>query len=381
VDDRLHDALSRLVAAIQTRRTAIRNAASGAVALAFGAGPDGAEARNRHRNRKRRQRRRRRRRHQCKGGTSRCGLACVDLQNDPDNCGRCDRECDAGEACRVGVCGCDVCDDEDACPFQTLQAAVDAAGPNSMITICKGEYDGNVVIGKNLSLVGAGPDDTELEGEGAGSVVTIAQSAVVTIRGVTISGGAGTLDDGLLMGGGVFNEGTLTLIDSAIVRNRADQGGGILNSNAGTLTLDGVAIAQNESDIAGGILNLPGGDLTISNGSTIAGNRADITSGGIHNGGLLSVSGSTIRDNHAEDNGGGMINDLGGLATLSATRVADNTSGRNGGGLFIVFGLVTLENGSLVTQNTAAENGGGVFNESANAVIISGSAIRDNNAE
>jgi len=56
---------------------------------------------------------------------------------------------------------------------------------------------------KSVSLVGAGAAQTTISG--GGPVLTIALTASVTIRGVTISGGD-TADSG----GGISNGGTLT---------------------------------------------------------------------------------------------------------------------------------------------------------------------------
>ena len=44
----------------------------------------------------------------CPSEDSACGIGifavCVDLQNDPDHCGACDRVCSPGIACQAGVC-------------------------------------------------------------------------------------------------------------------------------------------------------------------------------------------------------------------------------------------------------------------------------------
>ncbi len=41
----------------------------------------------------------------CANGFTECSLACVDLQNDPDNCGSCANACPSGTACGSGICG------------------------------------------------------------------------------------------------------------------------------------------------------------------------------------------------------------------------------------------------------------------------------------
>src|SRR5258705_3247011 len=41
----------------------------------------------------------------CREGLDECSLKCVDLRQDPKNCGACGRACPAGVACSAGVCG------------------------------------------------------------------------------------------------------------------------------------------------------------------------------------------------------------------------------------------------------------------------------------
>jgi hypothetical protein len=381
------DAMTRFLDALRTRRTALGETVAGLLVLAGLAGfgeADEAGARNRHK-----KRRRRRRRNRCRGGTTRCGSSCVNLNTDPNNCGRCGRECDADEQCRGGVCGCDVCDDDEACPFQTVQAAVDAAGAGATITICKGSYDGNVVVTKNLTLVGAGADDTKLEGEDGGSVVTIADGVTATIRGVTISGGTGTFlpTEGFVAGGGVLNRGTLTLVDAVVSNNRAERGGGILNFDGRDLTLDNTLVMDNravtdkpEGTFGGGILNLFSGNLVIRNGSAIVRNRS-LNSAGIHNNGKLEMTDSVVQNNVADFDGAGIINDEGD-ARLSNTVVRRNTAqaGRGAGILNLGFNVI-IENGSEIRENSAGTNGGGIFNQVVGTMQISDSAIARNEAD
>ena len=92
-------------------------------------------------------------------------------------------------------------------------------------------------------------------------------------------------------GGGIFNEGTLTVSNSSLSNNSANYsyGGGIYNRNAGN-----------------------GGSLTISN-TTLSGNSANTGygGGGIYNdGGTLTVSNSSLWGNSGS-NGGGIYNDYG----------------------------------------------------------------------
>ena len=42
----------------------------------------------------------------CKGGKTRCGKKCFDLQNDIIHCGNCDTFCLSGQVCQGGTCTC-----------------------------------------------------------------------------------------------------------------------------------------------------------------------------------------------------------------------------------------------------------------------------------
>lgn len=51
-------------------------------------------------------RKRRKKRKKCKGGTSKCGKQCVNLQTDSANCGACGAACTGGRSCTGGSCTC-----------------------------------------------------------------------------------------------------------------------------------------------------------------------------------------------------------------------------------------------------------------------------------
>ena len=234
--------------------------------------------------------------------------------------------------------------------------------------------------------MGAGADDTKLEGEDGGSVVTVADGVTATITGVTISGGTGTPNAGFLEGGGVFNRGTLTLTGCVVSNNQAERGGGILNFTERQMTLDNTLVMDNKvvsskpgPTFGGGILNLFSAQLTVSNGSAIVRNRAH-NSAGIHNNGRLEMLDSLVKDNVADFDGAGIINDEA-VALLVDTVIRDNTAtaGRGGGILNLGFEL-TVQNGSEIRANSAGTNGGGLFNEPVGKANFSNSAILENEA-
>ena len=111
------------------------------------------------------------------------------------------------------------------------------------------------------------------------------------------------------------------------------EGGGIRND--GTLTVSNSTFSGNQgNNCGGGIYNNTSGTLTVSN-STFAGNQGNNSGGGIANLGTLTVSNSTFAGNRA-GHGGGVYN--GGTATLKNTIVANSPAGGNCAGSKITDG-------------------------------------------
>jgi predicted outer membrane repeat protein len=96
----------------------------------------------------------------------------------------------------------------------------------------------------------------------------------VAISGVTITDGK---ENG--SGGGIENEGTLTVSNSSVSGNTAVFGGGISQEPlAGTLTLTNTTVSGNHATFGGGIE--ADGPVTLNN-STVSGNTAERFGGGI----------------------------------------------------------------------------------------------------
>ncbi|MCP3754006.1 nitrous oxide reductase family maturation protein NosD [Streptomyces sp. TBY4] len=89
----------------------------------------------------------------------------------------------------------------------TIQAAVDAASPGDRISVRAGVYREQVVIGKNLSITGAGDGKTTIQApstltpgeDGGNAIVEIHEGASVSLSKLAVSGpGSGTCDSGAL---------------------------------------------------------------------------------------------------------------------------------------------------------------------------------------
>ena len=197
-------------------------------------------------------------------------------------------------------------------------------------------------------------------------LLDVANNGNLTLHQVTLTGGS--IADA---GGGIFNQGTLTLNNSTLTANTADAGGGIYNS--GTLTLNNSTLSGNTANFAGfggGISNY--GTLTVSN-STLSGNSTGKGGGGIFNQGTLTVSNSTLSGNSANSGGGGIFNY--GTVTVSNSTLSGNGADQ-GGGISNDGGTLTVSNSTL-SDNLAGE-GGGIYN--AGTVNLARSLISGNSA-
>jgi hypothetical protein len=218
-------------------------------------------------------------------------------------------------------------------PTQGLQEAIEQAQTGSTLTLCAGTWNltGTVLIDKQLTLIGAGAGATVLDGGDAVRVLQIERNATVTLQDLTITKGR------TILGGGIFNEGTLTLLRVIVKGNSADLGGGILSYIA-TLTLEA--------------------------GSSVAGNTANVGGGIYNNQGMLTMeTGSSAMSNTASRSGGGIFNISGAVATLQVgSRVTGNRATDTGGGISNYDATVTLEgiDPSPIVMNNCQENCAGV---------------------
>jgi hypothetical protein len=179
-------------------------------------------------------------------------------------------------------------------------------------------------------------------------------------------------------GGAIFNQGTLTLADSIIRPNFATFGGGIFNQ--GTMALTNTTLSVNQARSAGGrgggIFNK--GVLTLT-GTTLSGNQANGAGGGIDNAGTLQGIGSTIVINHASLSGGGILNEPAGTIVLTDTTISNNDAEDGGGGIDNA-GRISMLDTALVGNNADGGSGGGILEESASTLSVANSTLAGNSA-
>ena len=234
---------------------------------------------------------------------------------------------------------------------QTYNLSIDTAGGDND-TGAEDDLDisADIIIEGNGSTVQRGTALTcNLNGTndaGEFRIFHVLSGGRLTLRDLKVKNGCADGQDG----GGILNEGALTLFGSTVEGNRAWLGGGgILNK--GTLTLLNSTLEGNSARTGdgGGLYNYTGGTAVVE-GSTVAGNSA-VNGGGIINGnGALSLKNSTIASNSANSKGGGIYNYIG-TAGASFITIAGNSAGSQGGG---IHNLATLSiKNSIVANNEA----------------------------
>ncbi len=316
-----------------------------------------------------------------------------------------------------------------------------------------------VQAGANLTLeqLVVGVNRSELDGGGIQNEGTLALNEVSIFNNVA-QVGAGIYNDGELvlentgfdfnaalgngintgLGGGLFNQGSLTMHSATVRSNEAQTGGGIYN--IGGLALNNTTIFDNlasryrgggifshnetgqpfsitDSTISSNLAATDGGGVWVvassatmnrvvfdSNLANIAdvgtggggiGNRGqlslvDITlvnneaidGAGILNEGELAIINSVIESNQAEENGGAVSNNYAfrPSLTVSNTQLRGNSAGSNGGGIFST-GDLAIGQGSALVENVADQKGGGIYNGATLPVTITDTLLQSNRVD
>lgn len=227
------------------------------------------------------------------------------------------------------------------------QILFDSSLAGATITLAQGE----------LELSGAGGGMIAIDGSSLSTPVTVSGNNVTRvfhvdsgvqaeIVGLTITAGQYTGYYG--SGGGIYNEGTLSLSGDAIENNY----------NSGIFSTGALSVSQTtiQGNSGGGLTNYPGGQALVTN-SVITGNSVG---SGIINYGTMTVSDTTISANSSPSllNGGGGINNQNTITVWRST-ISYNTASKYGGGVYNGRFLSLID--STLYGNSAG-NGGGIYN-------------------
>ena len=229
-------------------------------------------------------------------------------------------------------------------PNNNITFNIPAADPGHVAGVYTITLASELVVAKNVNITGpnsvTNTNPIVVSGNNASRVFNVNSGKTATIRQLRITGG-----NSVTVGGAIYSEGTLNLINSTVGGSTGLHGGGIYSSPTGTLnvvnsTLSGNT-ANNAGSCGGGIFNE--GALTIVN-STLSGNTAPLGGGGLCTfSGAATVINSTIANNTSTANGGGIRADS--SVTLRNTIVADSVTSVD------ITGFFDTTNGNNLIEN------------------------------
>jgi hypothetical protein len=296
----------------------------------------------------------------CTGNNLCDGVVCEDDGDDctENVCNPADARCiyplsPDGTSCAGGAGACveGSCEAEFPCNEQGVREAVTVTGGPHTFS-CDGATTittvTEIVIERNVILDGEG--NLTLDGNdshrvlGLPAYTNVASPLAVELRGMSITGGR-TEESPVACGGGIRNDGALTLVDCSVSGNTAGgeghdaaYGGGICNS--GSLTLIRSTVSENRTergagDAGGGIwslVNVVDREVTLTD-CTLSGNSTLGEGGGIYvHQGEVFLTNTTVAGNQASADGGGISTRD--PLTLTSSTVSGNSAGFLGSGLF-----------------------------------------------
>lgn len=214
---------------------------------------------------------------------------------------------------------------------------------------------GDLDLLADVVLQGSPDGGTIIDGAGSDRIFQVGGAIAVTLRHLTLQNGFVPGGTGITSrGGGVLVEDATVTIDNCFISgNQAGYTGGGVDNLVGVVAITNTTLHGNQARIGGGIFN--GGMLTLAN-STLSSNTAEEIGGGLDNNEQAVLTNVTIYGNFAALDpsdpqglrglGGGIFSDLD--LTLRYVTLAGNT----GDGL-VIRGETTLI-GTLLAANTGA---------------------------
>lgn len=283
--------------------------------------------------------------------------------------------------------------------FSDLQTALQDADKNIELTVVASfEMTDMVTIpnGKTVTITSAGEPQTLLRAvENESIFFEVSEDSALTISNLILDGnkanvamahsliynfGTLTLLDGAVLynnnadfGGGIYNCGSCFISGDALISGNSvsgehtGSGGGVMNSNFKTFEMTDGIISNNTASKCGGGLDFSdsAGTATIAGTAQIIGNYAVISGGGINNAATLVISDGTISNNVAGDNGGGINHASSGDKQMSMTisggaEISYNRASLDGGGISNAS-LCELSE-AVIVNNESFSTGGGIYN-------------------
>ncbi|MFK8012415.1 MAG: hypothetical protein AB8B80_10265 [Marinicellaceae bacterium] len=281
------------------------------------------------------------------------------------------------------------------CGYQTIQEALDSGDPEIRV-VNDGEYIENLTISSSVSITGG-------YGNCFGAL----------LNQLPNDGGQSVINGSFLVGAPVINVSSIGSVNVSLanltIKNASDTifvngGHGIdMNSSIGSLTIDNSLIFSNTAENGGGIhIDNHSGSLSVLlRNSSVFGNSASNNGGGIYCGGSntsISIRNQSYIGENMADNGGGIaamngctINIDSGIDVFNSQElrgVMNNSATNNGGGIYLdnaelalqgnIYSLFNYGNNRYpvtVSQNSAMSSGGGIFAQNNATLTVTDAQI------
>ncbi len=262
----------------------------------------------------------------------------------------------------------------------TIGHAISLAASGYDIEIAAASYQENLIIPFNLTLNGADPTTTIVDGTDTSNVFTVGAGISFTLSNLTIEKGVGYSG-----GGGVDSAGTLTVSNSFFYLNTALSGGAILST--GMASISSSSFVGNSpyffghSASCGAIDNRGPMTITTTTFDTNYDNNNMTAGGAICNGSTLTITNSTLSNNQSQGNNsglGGAIYNYAGTLNVTNSTFSANSATTSGGAIYSNGGTVQISN-STFGNNPENIGGGGALGNAGSSVLIQNSIV-DNTA-
>jgi CSLREA domain-containing protein len=213
------------------------------------------------------------------------------------------------------------------CSLREAVVAANAAAGADVVLLPSGNYLlvlGEVALTDDLTVLGAGAASSLIDAGSLSRGFRVGASVRAELRDLRVHRGAGA------NGGGILNEGILTVTRCAITNSLAsDQGGGIASS--GTLTVTASLLRSNQAKRGGGVSA---------------------------NGGAATLTNVTLTFNQATDFGGGLYAFADTAVTVNNATLTGNSAGIQGGGTYVEGSPFIGREGARFSNSILAGNFG-----------------------
>ena len=260
-----------------------------------------------------------------------------------------------------------------------LLARYGGIGWGNELVLSAGRFPENLHLARahdGLTIRGAGPGETIIDGGGAGSCLSVDKYVSCYMSGITFTGGTET------HGGAIHGEGGLLRITNCVfsANSASSRGGAIQAGKCSYLAMWDCLFSSNRADSAGGAIAASKEAIVELDRCIFVDNSSGASGGALRLVDTASaiLTGCDFRDNRAGGGGGAMI--LMNRSTLSARQCtfSDNTADGKGGVALSSDNTAITFDQCVLTQNSATQGGAARSRDNASLCFLNSLLVGNN---